>query len=174
MEKHHRALAKVRQQVLGLPHVRGVGVGYKRVGNVNTGKPAIIVFVEKKIPPAQLSRGQRVPPKIKGLDTDVVEIGRVRLLQDRKGKLRPALPGCSIGHYNISAGTLGAVVKDRKSGEKLILSNNHILANGSNGSDGRAKPGDPILQPGGCETMLNCFFCRSPNFSRARLAQRRR
>lgn len=154
MEKHHRALGKVKRQVLNLPNVRGVGVGYKRVGSVSTGKPAIIVFVEKKVPAAELSRGHRVPPKLKGLDTDVVEIGRVRLLGERKGKMRPALPGSSIGHYNVSAGTFGAVVKDKNTGKRLILSNNHILANGSNGVDGRAKPGDAILQPGGCETTL--------------------
>ena len=155
MERHHRALGKVRPKVLGLPNVRGVGVGYKRVGSISTGEPAIIVFVEKKLPPNKLARGYRVPPKLYGLDTDVVEIGRVRLLGERKNKVRPAVPGSSIGHYKISAGTFGAVVKDKKSGDKLILSNNHILANGSNGADGRAKSGDPILQPGGCVTILN-------------------
>jgi len=81
------------------------------------------------------------------VETDVIEIGRVRLME-RVQKIRPALPGSSIGHYKISAGTFGAVVKDKKTGEKLILSNNHILANGSNGSDGRAAIGDPVLQPG--------------------------
>jgi len=155
MDRHRRALDKVRPRVLGLPNVRGVGVGYKRVGNVSTGEPSIIVFVEKKLPSAKLARGYRVPLKINGLDTDVVEIGRVRLLEERKDKMRPAVPGSSIGHYKISAGTFGAVVKDKKSGAKLILSNNHILANKSNGRDGRAKPGDPILQPGGCVIILN-------------------
>jgi hypothetical protein len=54
----------------------------------------------------------------------------------------------SIGHYKITAGTFGALVYDLKTGNPLILSNNHILANVSNGKDGRAKIGDPILQPG--------------------------
>jgi hypothetical protein len=49
----------------------------------------------------------------------------------------------SIGHYAITAGTLGCVVRDRRSGVRLILSNNHVLANSNN-----ASPGDPILQPG--------------------------
>ena len=30
----------------------------------------------------------------------------------------------------------------------MILSNNHVLANATNGRDKRAKAGDPILQPG--------------------------
>ncbi|MCG8403291.1 MAG: hypothetical protein MJA84_17100 [Firmicutes bacterium] len=158
MEKHLRALTKVQRQILNLLNVRGVGVGYKRVGNIRTEKPAIIVFVEKKLPSGDLVRSQRVPAKLQGLDTDVVEIGRVRLLQERIHRIRPALPGSSIGHYNVSAGTFGAVVRDKKTGENLILSNNHILANGTNGFDGKAKPGDPILQPGGCDTMLKTRY----------------
>lgn len=155
MDRHRRALDKVRPKILSLPNVRGVGVGYKRVGNVSTGEPSIVVFVENKLPSAKLTRGYRVPPKVNGLVTDVMEIGRVSLLEERKKKIRPAVPGSSIGHYKVSAGTFGAVVKDKKSGGKLILSNNHILANRSNGKDGLAKPGDPILQPGGCVIILN-------------------
>jgi hypothetical protein len=52
----------------------------------------------------------------------------------------------SIGHYKITAGTLGVVVRDRNSGERLILSNNHVLANSNN-----ADPGDSILQPGAAD-----------------------
>ena len=40
------------------------------------------------------------------------------------------------------------MVKDKATGRLLILSNNHVLANTSNGKDNRSKPGDPILQPG--------------------------
>jgi hypothetical protein len=56
--------------------------------------------------------------------------------------MRPALPGCSIGHYKITAGTFGCVVKDRN-GEEFILSNNHVLAN-----ENDVEIGDPILQYG--------------------------
>lgn len=47
----------------------------------------------------------------------------------------------SIGHRDITAGTLGCLVK--KNGEALILSNNHVLANSND-----AVIGDAILQPG--------------------------
>lgn len=147
MERHYRVLDKVQSRILRMPNVVGVGVGYKQVGLTRTEKPAIIVFVEKKLPVAELKRSKILPQKINGLETDVIEIGRVRLLE-RVMKMRPAFPGSSIGHYKVSAGTFGVVVKDKKSGEKLILSNNHILANASNGGDGRANPGDAILQPG--------------------------
>jgi hypothetical protein len=55
---------------------------------------------------------------------------------------RPVPGGVSIGHYQVTAGTLGCLVRDGN--ERLfILSNNHVLANSNN-----AKAGDPILQPG--------------------------
>lgn len=62
-------------------------------------------------------------------------------LIDRTKKLRPTPGGCSIGHYQITAGTLGCWVK--KAGKWMILSNNHVLANCN-----EAEIGDPILQPG--------------------------
>ncbi len=61
--------------------------------------------------------------------------------RDRK---RPLLIGGSVGHYNITAGTLGGFVVNR-SGTKnpMILSNNHVLADENAGV-----AGDSILQPG--------------------------
>jgi hypothetical protein len=60
---------------------------------------------------------------------------------DRTKKFRPAPGGVSIGHYQITAGTLGCWTT--KAGEFFILSNNHVLAN-----VGDCEIGDPILQPG--------------------------
>jgi hypothetical protein len=48
----------------------------------------------------------------------------------------------------VTAGTLGAVVADLDTGEPLLLSNNHVLANLTDGADNRAVVGDPIVQPG--------------------------
>ncbi|MGQ9558734.1 MAG: hypothetical protein ACUVTU_12385 [Desulfurispora sp.] len=148
MDDLRHVLHKFQQQLFSRPHVVGVGVGYKHTGGQRTGKEAIIVFVEKKVSPRGLGRGQLVPRQLDGVETDVIEIGTVRLLDQRTEKSRPARPGMSIGHYRITAGTFGAVVKDGRSGERLILSNNHILANATSGFDGRAMIGDPILQPG--------------------------
>ncbi|AEF92973.1 hypothetical protein Desca_0068 [Desulfotomaculum nigrificans CO-1-SRB] len=148
MDNYLKTLTRVRWRLLGFKNVVGVGVGYKHVGMSRTERPAIIVFVSKKEAPENLSREQTVPIKINGLETDVIEIGEVRFLEERTQLVRPAQPGISIGHYRITAGTFGAVVRDRHTGEKLILSNNHILANATSGNDGRAAIGDPILQPG--------------------------
>ncbi len=148
MDKFLKTLERARWRLLGMKNVVGVGVGYKHVGMERTERPAIIVFVKKKEAFESLAREHTVPFKINGLETDVIEIGEVRLLDERTKLVRPAQPGVSIGHYRVTAGTFGAVVRDRDTGEKLILSNNHILANASSGSDGRAAVGDPILQPG--------------------------
>lgn len=57
-------------------------------------------------------------------------------------RYRPAPGGVSIGHYNVTAGTLGCIVEDYN-GYIYILSNNHVLANSNN-----ASVNDPIYQPG--------------------------
>ena len=55
--------------------------------------------------------------------------------------LSPTPCGVSIGHYNVTAGTLGCLVETPCA--VCILSNNHVLADTNNGV-----AGDDILQPG--------------------------
>ena len=130
-------------------NILGVGQGNKWIRGQNTSEKAIIVLVRKKLRKDNLQRGQIIPRRADGIVTDVIEVGDLRLHNNtRTSKLRPAQPGISLGHYKISAGTFGAVVKDRKTGEALLLSNNHVLANLTDGNDERSKIGDPILQPG--------------------------
>jgi hypothetical protein len=56
---------------------------------------------------------------------------------------RPLLIGGSVGHFSITAGTLGGFVRRPRTTNALILSNNHVLA-----AENRARRGDAILQPG--------------------------
>ena len=65
----------------------------------------------------------------------------MRALQGHKDRWRPASGGVSIGHINITAGTLGCLAT--RDGELFILSNNHVLANSN-----AAQKGDPIIQAG--------------------------
>jgi hypothetical protein len=58
-------------------------------------------------------------------------------------RTRPCPGAFSIGHIDITAGTLGCLVKDKLNDAQVILSNNHVLANTNQGA-----AGDPILQPG--------------------------
>lgn len=130
-------------------NIVGVGQGHKYVRGENTGKDALTILVKKKYPKSDLKRSALLPKFMNGIATDIIEVGEIRFLNKRRIEYcRPAQPGMSLGHYKISAGTFGAVVKDKSTGEPLILSNNHVLANITDGTDKRASIGDPIIQPG--------------------------
>jgi hypothetical protein len=116
-------------------------VGYKRVRGQVTQEPSVVVSVIKKLPPEALAMDEIIPRVVGTMPTDIIETGVIRALQAPTDRWRPAPGGVSIGHFNITAGTLGCLV--RKGGETFILSNNHVLANSN-----AAAIGDPILQPG--------------------------
>ena len=135
---------KYEEEILKFPNVVGVGVGHKTVKGEPLKDLCIKVYVEKKFPLDKLSelRIDPIRPKYEGLKTDVDEVGSLRALANI-GRIRPVLPGYSIGHTSITAGTLGCLVKNVKDGEILILSNNHVI-----GASNTANVGDKILQPG--------------------------
>jgi hypothetical protein len=78
-------------------------------------------------------------------EVDVRYVGRVTKSAKpwHQRRNRPLRIGGSIGHFNITAGTLGCFVRTRVDGVLHILSNNHVLAD-----ENRGKLGDSILQPG--------------------------
>ena len=94
---------------------------------------------------------------LRGLDegareeVDVRVIGPVHPLTGPHGwspaelqrRERPLRPGLSIGHPDVTAGTLGGFVRRAGSEDLLVLSNNHVLADSDAASEG-----DPALQPG--------------------------
>ncbi|NLA27462.1 MAG: hypothetical protein GX878_08730 [Firmicutes bacterium] len=180
------------------PNVVGVGIGYREKEGRETDEKAIIVFVTQKVPSHRLGGGEIVPRSLQGESVDVIEIGEVRLMgsdvspsreEDEKAftgnplvRHRPAPGGVSIGHYKVTAGTLGCAVKDSDKGERFILSNNHVLANSSSGQDGRAAPGDPVLQPGPYDSgsleedtiaRLECFIPLRPTLLKPNCAAAR-
>jgi hypothetical protein len=140
-------VAQVKEQakgeLLSLPNVVGVGVGYKTVGEVKTGEMSIVVMVRRKLPVAALPPEALAPKQVGEVNVDVMQVGDIRAQQSRTDRVRPAPGGVSIGHYLITAGTLGCVVRDQATNTRLILSNNHVLANSND-----AAVGDAILQPG--------------------------
>ncbi|MDZ7373925.1 MAG: S1 family peptidase [candidate division KSB1 bacterium] len=143
-EEQVRAVrARVQTELLRKANVVGVGIGYKEKGGQKTEEICLVVLVEKKLPREELAPEDLVPSVIEGVVTDVKEVGKIVAQQARTDRWRPAPPGVSIGHWAITAGTFGAVVRDRGTGQRLILSNNHVLANSND-----AAVGDPILQPG--------------------------
>jgi hypothetical protein len=135
------ALQRSREQLLSRANVVATGIGYKVTGGEQTPTLSVICSVIEKIGLTGLSSRDRVPETVDGVPTDVIETGRIRALQSHTDRHRPAPGGVSIGHRDITAGTLGCLV--RKNGQIFILSNNHVLANSND-----ASPGDAILQPG--------------------------
>ncbi len=132
-----------KETLIAIPNVVGVGTGYKVRRGQRTDELCIVVLVQEKIPEAGLEASGLIPQEVDGIMTDVIQVGELRAFQAPTDRWRPAPGGVSLGHYKVTAGTLGAVVRDEETGARLILSNNHVLANSND-----ATPGDPILQPG--------------------------
>lgn len=143
----HSEIVRVKElhklKILSKPNVVGVGTGYKKRGGRAAGELCIVALVSQKIPRGGLAETDLVPIEVGGVPTDVVQVGHIKAQAARTDRWRPALGGVSIGHYLVTAGTLGSVVREATSGERLILSNNHVLANNN-----QAQIGDAILQPG--------------------------
>lgn len=135
-----------QEKLLKKKNVVGVAIGKRLQEGKEIDETCIVVFVDRKMPLETLSKRDVIPSSFGGVRTDVVETGEFQALltppADRQKKFRPAPPGVSIGHYKITAGTFGCVVRN-KDKVRLILSNNHVLANTN-----EATLGDPIIQPG--------------------------
>jgi len=119
----------------------------KNVVGVGVGDGKVVVMVERKVPLSELAEEDVVPKSLDGVRTDVLEVGVIQAPPPFEtqgvytGRYRPPMPGVSVGHKDVTAGTFGAVVhQDHKT---RILSNNHVLANSNKG-----KEGDAIFQPG--------------------------
>lgn len=140
------------------PTVRSLGVRAMAMDDVDEISPTIALGVSRKgandftlavrIQRRGLQQSKQVDDIIKKSkgEVDVRYVGRILASQaptPMQKRTRPVKIGLSVGHFKITAGTLGAFVRDPKTGATMILSNNHVLAN-----ENAAKAGDAILQPG--------------------------
>ena len=127
------ALAVQRRHTSALLDIPGV------VGTAVTAMPdggaGVLILAER-------SGIAGLPQSLDGVPVTVRVTGRLMAFSDPTQRQRPAPMGFSVGHPAITAGTIGARVRDAL-GRVYILSNNHVLAN-SNG----ANIGDPEYQPG--------------------------
>ena len=164
-EKIAEVSEKEQDALFAKQNVVGVGTGHRIKEDKDTGEPCITVFVSQKLDKALLKAENIVPKETAGFKTDVVETGDIFAglaapdtdevamkeelgIQVLTQRVRPAMGGFSVGHYKITAGTIGTCVYDLTPFPGIppryyILSNNHVLANCNN-----ARIGDPILQPG--------------------------
>jgi hypothetical protein len=134
----------------------GVGIGEKMSGGKHTGVLAVKFLVRIKYPDNQVPERDRLPTEVNGHPVDVEQVGTFRRfmppaaaatqMPNPRVKMRPARPGCSVGFKDpsgqtVMAGTFGALVK--KGQARLILSNNHVIAD-----ENKLPVGSPIFQPG--------------------------
>ena len=144
-------------------NVVGLAEGIKWKNGTPTGEPALLVLVTNKIAKDDLSASDLAPAKLGDMQTDVLDVGYIFAggqeagVQTLAKRIRPAQGGYSVGHKNITAGTIATCVYDILPGGSVnppahglgiparyyILSNNHVLANSN-----AASLGDAVLQPG--------------------------
>ncbi|MFE3459468.1 DNA/RNA non-specific endonuclease [Nocardiopsis aegyptia] len=138
------------------PNVSSVGIGYKEKDSRREGEIALQFTVDTKARPEALEAlGTTLLPEsvvVDGVEvpTDVIERSyepQFRIVAQarspvRKDRIDPVVPGVSVGHVSVSAGTIGCVVFDRHDATPYILSNWHVL----HGPDGDL--GEDIVQPG--------------------------
>lgn len=147
----HRGRAHLQDE-----NVTSVGIGYKEVDGRRTETVCLQFTVRRKLDAAELEEAatEALPEAIEidtaEVPTDVVERSFVPAYEvvpegfdrERTRRVDPLRPGVSVSHPTVSAGTAGAIVHDRRSGEPVLLSNWHVL-HGPEGSIG-----DDVLQPG--------------------------
>lgn len=136
----------------GCDCINGFGVTMKRTAGKKTDQPAIVFYVNRKLSLRNLPVHNRIPKQINipweyapdGVLEVITDVQAVRFQAlENISRERPCPGGFSIGHINITAGTLGCLVRDKLNDAMVILSNNHVLADTN-----QAAIGDPIVQPG--------------------------
>ncbi|MGL5245646.1 MAG: hypothetical protein ACRC7R_10770, partial [Sarcina sp.] len=127
---------KYSEFFLSKENVVGLGLGFKNIKNLDTLRPALKVFVSKKIPQDKLSKHLLIPKEFLGIETDVIETGQFKTLVTTKKKeppldvfARPIVPSVGIGTTaKRSYATLSCIVFSNRSGKPYILANNHAIA----------------------------------------------
>ena len=139
--------------------VLGVGLS----GGGVPGQPSLVVYVESEANEEQVRREIVDTLGVQAASSDdlsvVVEVtGPIEAYTSNRSKFRPAPAGASVGHFRITAGTIGGWARGRgnRSRRQLMVSNNHVLAD-----ENRGRFGDPIIQPGRADGGANPFHCNS-------------
>lgn len=156
---------KKEDDLLSIPGVTGVDIGRKITKGKKTDELSIRVFVEKK--KKQVPDAEKIPDEIDGIKTDVIErkfvlhgpatakVEDVRPQADT-ATYDPLVGGISIGPCGavggfVFTGTLGCIVRDRDTGQNMMLTNYHVIAEKWNAGENITQPSrvDTGSCPGG-------------------------
>ena len=154
MERMREAQAQYLDQLLEIPGVHGVGIGYKKTGGETTEELALVVRVDSKLPEALVDPREMIPSEVTfysstyaeevSIPTDVQESARpveYPCIADNalRVRVRPIPGGYSIRQPANGGGTLGGWVWDELNDQVVLLSNNHVLG---------STAGADVIQPG--------------------------
>lgn len=164
------AKQEVVPDLLTMPNVTGVGVGYRQRKGEFTDEITIQVFVREKVSPSTVTkRGWTlIPERIGDVPTDVIQAGpftRTVAPSGPRGDRRdPLIGGLSVGHQSepFAYGTLGAIVFDADN-NAMALSNQHVLS--GNIGDTVHQP-SPVGLDDSLDVELQLDVCNPLNFLR--------
>ncbi len=151
--KLYKKSLKIRRNVVGL------GTGYKIKQGKITNIPCILVGVSRKQTLQDLDKKDVIPKKIIGIETDVLEVGELRYMNEWRKKHRPLKLGASMCWEGLSACSLGLplwikdilphapswVKEEFKTGDLLYQNNKHCTHPDEN--RGIWKEGDLLTNP---------------------------
>jgi hypothetical protein len=145
----------------GTGNIVGVGVGVSLPPTTNIGgeilssglhpgRQALNLYVVERTPVDQIRSHVAQAMGVSAASTDdmpvnVIVTGVIEA-QPHRFRMRPAPGGISVGHFRVTAGTIGCLSVGRsapRNSRLMILSNNHVLADVNGGVFG-----DCICQPG--------------------------
>jgi hypothetical protein len=142
------------QSYEGAGNIQGVGFGVAEEGQMASGAapgdPVLNVYVAE---PQGAEEVRAVIAEAMGVTAAASEDVPINVVvsgaidaQPHRFRIRPAPGGVSVGHFRVTAGTLGCLATGLhapRTNRLFILSNNHVLANSN-----AAAFGDCISQPG--------------------------
>jgi hypothetical protein len=123
-----------------------LGIAISAIGNdIKNGHAlSIIVQDHKRAGNDLIEKAREFIKRSSRVEPDVIYTGPFRALAWYNTVSDPLRMGCEVGGV-LGAGTLGCFVKDKQTGETLILSNQHVLAHSLDQTQGNAI----VRQPNG-------------------------
>ncbi len=139
----------------GLSNVQGVALGLGTPGDGAPGEPSLSVYVAEMQSASEIRERLVDGQGVRAAGDLPITVRQSGLFeaQPHNFRARPAPGGISVGHYKITAGTIGCLSIGRKAPRNsrlMVLSNNHVLANTNTGVYF-----DSVIQPGAYDGGTN-------------------
>ncbi len=149
-EDAHQGTGNIVGVGVGTSLLPAVGAGGEVLSSGEPGKQALNLYVVERTSVDEIKSAVVDSMGVSAASSDDVAVNVIVTgiidAQPHRFRIRPAPGGVSVGHFRITAGTIGCLCVGRtapRNSRLMILSNNHVLANTNAGAFG-----DCIAQPG--------------------------